>query len=193
MGWSCADSGRIEPRVLGHERDVRRQRIRRQRRFGTTDAGIPQAPSAPTGLAIVGGTSAGWTHEPTGLTTWFDAPIDALTGNGWGIVNLNGYATVVADVAAPFSPTGVGQWRYPSGFAGGQAPATMYHSLPSAFDEGFVGVWWKPSNPWQGHSTYVKRSISAWRRLRRAHSVVPSLPEVLISCASRPRSWVSWP
>jgi hypothetical protein len=120
----------------------------------TTGADAQQPLSAPAGLRFI---APGWTHEPAGLRTWVDTPITAFTGNGWGIVNPNGYATVVADAAAPLSPPNIGQWRYPSGFAGGQAPATMFHRLPSAFDEGFVGVWWKPSNPWQGHSTFVNK------------------------------------
>jgi hypothetical protein len=110
-----------------------------------------------TFTTLDGTSGSGWSHEPGGLTMWAETSMNALTGNGWGIVNPNGYATVLSDVAAPLSPPGMGQWTYPSGFAGGQAPATMYHSLPSAFDEGFVGVWWKPSNPWQGHSTFVNK------------------------------------
>ena len=120
----------------------------------TTDADAQQPLSAPARLRFI---APGWTHEPAGLRTWVDTPITAFTGNGWGIVNPNGYATVVADAGAPLSPPNIGQWRYPSGFAGGQAPATMFHRLPSGFDEGFVGVWWKPSNPWQGHSTFVNK------------------------------------
>jgi hypothetical protein len=116
--------------------------------------GAQRRPSAPSGLRIM---VRGWTHEPPGLRPWVDTPINALTGNGWGIVNPNSYATVVADAAAPLSPLSIGQWRYPPGFTGGQAPATMYHRLPPAFDEGFVGVWWKPSYPWQGHSTRVNK------------------------------------
>ena len=52
---------------------------------------------------------------------WAQTSMDALTGNGWGIVNPNGYATVLLDLFSPLSPPGIGQWKYPSGFAGGQA------------------------------------------------------------------------
>jgi hypothetical protein len=88
---------------------------------------------------------------------WTDWAIDALTGSGWDINDANGYATIVADAAAPLSAPNVGQWRYPAGFPGGIAPATMYHTLPPSFTEGFVGVWWKPSNPWQGHPSNVNK------------------------------------
>jgi hypothetical protein len=88
------------------------------------------------------------------LTDW---ALDALTGSGWDINDANGYATIVTDVGAPRSAPAVGQWRYPAGFAGGSAPATMYHTLPPSFTEGFVGVWWKPSSPWQGHPSSVNK------------------------------------
>jgi len=101
--------------------------------------------------------STGWTHQPPGFAIWADWPLDALTGSGWGINNARGYATIVEDPAAPGSAPHVGQWRYPPGFPGGEAPATMYHSLPPAFTEGFVGVWWKPSEPWQGHPSHVNK------------------------------------
>jgi hypothetical protein len=100
---------------------------------------------------------SGWPHEPAGFAAWASSSLDLFSGNGWNIVNPNGYATIVADAGGSLTPPNVGQWKYPAGFAGGSAPATMYHALPPAFDEGFVGVMWKPSDPWQGHSTYVNK------------------------------------
>jgi hypothetical protein len=107
--------------------------------------------------AIPTSPSAGWSHQPPGFNVWTDWGIDGLTGSGWGVNDASGYATVVADAGAPFSAPNVGQWRYPVGFAGGNAPATMFHPLPPAFTEGFVGVWWKPSRPWQGHPSGVNK------------------------------------
>src|SRR3954451_8516827 len=100
--------------------------------------------------------SAVYTHEPGGFTSTVSSSLDTLTGNGWGIVNSAGDATLVAG-SGTSTPSSVGQWLYPTGFAGGSAPATMYHALPAAFDEGFVGVMWKPSSPWQGHSSFVNK------------------------------------
>ena len=100
---------------------------------------------------------AGWPHEPAGFAAWASSSLDSFSGNGWDIVNPNGYATVAAGTGGTLTPANVGQWKYPTGFAGGSAPATMYHALPSSFNEGFVGVMWKPSNPWQGHSTNVNK------------------------------------
>jgi Bacterial Ig domain/Purple acid Phosphatase, N-terminal domain len=101
--------------------------------------------------------TTGWPHQPAGMRTLTDWAMDALIGGGWNIVNGNGYATVTADATATMSAPNVGRWRYPAGFAGGSAPATMYYPLPSAFNEGFVGITWNPSNPWQGHSSFVNK------------------------------------
>ena len=96
-------------------------------------------------------------HEPAGFAPFASSSLDLFTGNGWDIVNPNGYATVVNDAGGSLTTPKVGQWKYPSGYGGGSAPATMYHALPASFNEGFVGVMWKPSNPWQGHSTNVNK------------------------------------
>jgi hypothetical protein len=101
--------------------------------------------------------SSGWPHEPVGFAPWASSSLDLFSGNGWDIVNPSGYATVVADAGGSMTPPNVGRWEYPSGFAGGSAPATMYHALPPSFDEGFVGVTWKASNPWQGHASNVNK------------------------------------
>jgi hypothetical protein len=98
-----------------------------------------------------------YSHEPTGFTTWASSTLDAFTGAGWNIVNSSGDASLVLDAGGSATPPMVGQWKYPVGFAGGSAPATMYRSLPASFNEGFVGVMWKPSNPWQGHSSFVNK------------------------------------
>jgi Bacterial Ig domain len=98
-----------------------------------------------------------WPHEPAGLTPFANWGVGALSGSGWNTVNPNGNATIIADSTAGVSAPNTGQWKYPAGFAGGSAPATMYHALPAAFNEGFVGVEWKASSPWQGHSSFVNK------------------------------------
>lgn len=101
--------------------------------------------------------SGGWPNEPAGLTTITDQPWDALTTLGWNIVyNANGYVTIGADLLAPQSAPSVLQYMYPAGFAGGSAPATEYIGLPSA-KRIYMGMWWKASNPWQGHSSGVNK------------------------------------
>ena len=46
---------------------------------------------------------------------------------------------------------------YSSTFAGdnGAAPATQYYPLNTK--EVFIGMWWKPSNPWQGDASNVNK------------------------------------
>jgi len=102
-------------------------------------------------------TTATWPHEPAGFVPYTDWSVSALAASGWNTVNSNGLASIIADASAPVSAPTVGQWKYPIGFAGGTAPATMYYPLPNPFDEGFVGFAWKASNPWQGHLSYVNK------------------------------------
>ena len=98
-----------------------------------------------------------WPNEPSGLTPVTDQPWDGLTTLGWNsIYNTAGLATIVSDPTAPYSPSDVLQYEYPSGFQSGAAPATEYLSLPS-LKRVFVGTWWKASNPWQGNPTNVNK------------------------------------
>jgi hypothetical protein len=117
--------------------------------FATLDIAPPPPPPPPP--------SSGWPHEPAGFAAWSSSSLDLFSGNGWDIVNPNGYAGVVPDAGGSLTPSKVGQWKYPAGFPGGGAPATMYRALPSSFNEGFVGVMWKPSSPWQGHASNVNK------------------------------------
>src|SRR6188508_880138 len=92
---------------------------------GVATSGIPSAfalallaSACATGSPSTGTTSsASWTHQPAAFVAWTDWSLDALTGDGWGINNGGGYATVIADRGAPLSPPSVGQWQYPPGFA----------------------------------------------------------------------------
>jgi uncharacterized protein YjdB len=98
-----------------------------------------------------------WPDEPAGLTTVTDQPWDGLTTLGWNsIYNDAGLATIVNDPSAPFSPSNVIQYKYPTGFQSGAAPATEYASIPG-LKRVFVGIWWKVSNPWQGNPTNVNK------------------------------------
>ena len=75
--------------------------------------------------------------------------------DGWYLYNPDGFATQTADPGAPVSPPNVGQWRYPVGFGGGAAPATMYRDLGVPRGEMYFRYSWKASNPWEGHPTGV--------------------------------------
>ena len=113
-----------------------------------------------------------WPNEPSGFTPIRDAPWNAVPPiSGWSAAyNEDRLATVVADATAPFSPSSVLQFRYPAGFAGGSAPATIYADGITA-KEYFVGLWWKPSDPWQGHPSSINK-IMFFYTASRADAVV---------------------
>ncbi len=97
----------------------------------------------------------GWPNAP-GYPTITDQPWDLLTALGWNLNNGGGNATISVDAAAPLSAPSVIQFRYPAGFTGGSAPATAWRGLPN-LRRIFVGLWWKASSPWQGHSSNVNK------------------------------------
>jgi hypothetical protein len=106
---------------------------------------------ATVGPAVTGG----WPNEPVGFHTVSDQPWDLLSSLSW--VLEFGTATIGLDLAAPWSPPGVLAITYPAGFAGGSAPGTMEFALPSAERALFAGLWWKPSDPWDGHPSNVNK------------------------------------
>ena len=126
--------------------------------------------SAAVTVTVNNPSATAWPNEPAGSTLITDyAFSDPLplgnsmpvgNGTGWAI-NNGGLASMVSDPTAPYSPLNVGQWSYPTGFAGGSAPATMGYAssnLANARDL-YFGIWWKPSNPWQGHASGVNKIL----------------------------------
>ena len=107
--------------------------------------------------------SSAWANEPAGFTLLSDYGFDDAMSvgdgvplsDGWYLYNPDGFATQTADPGAPVSPPNVGQWRYPVGFGGGAAPATMYRDLGVPRGEMYFRYSWKASNPWEGHPTGV--------------------------------------
>src|SRR5258708_5600850 len=122
-----------------------------------------QAP-APPGGGAAGGTvtraaakdaAAVWPHEPAGLSVLSDEPFNRLTENGWRVAQrqrVNGSGvSLVTDSTAPFSPPSVLQFTYAPGFVGGAEPGAEYYDAPAPQRDTYLGLWWKPSNPWQNH------------------------------------------
>jgi hypothetical protein len=128
--------------------------------------------------------SVQWPNEPVGWTTlndWGfdqappqvpkDTTIDGSPGP-WHIVFNNktdpavlpggtdstGEVTLVSDPTAPLSPPNTYMFRYPVRFPGGEAPATPYGGLPT-MSSMYIGFWWKPSNPWQGHPSNFNKIL----------------------------------
>lgn len=99
-----------------------------------------------------------WPNEPVGFPLiddyGFTEPIPAvvnqrLGASRWHINNnAKAYGTRISDPGAPSLPYSF-QVLYPAGFVGGAAPASIYGFFP-AIRALYIGLWWKPSSPWQG-------------------------------------------
>lgn len=96
-----------------------------------------------------------WPNEPAGFTVVSDQPWDVLTAGGWSL-QFGVLPLIVPDPTAPLSPPDVLQITYPVGFASGSAPSTVVHALPGT-RQLYVGMWWKPSNPWQGNDSNTNK------------------------------------
>ena len=108
-------------------------------------------------LHISEGTANPWPNEPAGYTLVSDEPWNSLLDDSWLTANDSaGNVTIAQDASAPLSPTNVAQYRYPSGFADGSGPGEEYHEL-TATSRVYVGLWWKPSDPWQGDKSNVNK------------------------------------
>lgn len=100
-------------------------------------------------------TAGEWPDQPAGFIPLTDQGWDALTADAWGR-RESADDRIVADTAAPLSPAAALEYVYPAGFRGGRAPATHYYPLNNR-RELFVGLQWKVSDPWQGHSSLVNK------------------------------------
>lgn len=106
-------------------------------------------------IAVVPPGAGPWPHEPASFTMISDQPWDAVTSLGWSL-EFGVLPLIVPDPTAPLSPPDVLQITYPVGFASGSAPSTVVHSLPGT-RQLYVGMWWKPSNPWQGNDSNTNK------------------------------------
>jgi hypothetical protein len=95
-----------------------------------------------------------WPNEPAGYSVVSDQSWSILSTLEW-IIQF-GTATLGLDLTAPASPPSVLTITYPVGFAGGSAPGTLIRDLPNA-RRVFMGLWWKASDPWQGHESNVNK------------------------------------
>jgi hypothetical protein len=115
------------------------------------DTTTPPPPPPPGG--------GSWPNEPAGWTTANDYDLSGLNTGGWASVTESnqGSISIASDPTAPASPSSVWQFDYPVGYsAAGVAPATEWSTMAPT-QALFVGFWWKPSNPWQGHDSGVNK------------------------------------
>ena len=117
----------------------------------TTILATAQGRTGSAVVAVVPPGTGPWPNEPAGFRVITDQPWDLLTSLGWFVEF--GVGTIGADQSAPESPPGVLQIAYPVGFQGGSAPGTLSHEIMGGSRQLYVGLWFKVSNPWQGHST----------------------------------------
>jgi hypothetical protein len=119
------------------------------------DAAGNSTASAPVVVTVSNASGSGaWPNEPAGFVTITDNPWNVTVGSGWNR-RSGGTDSISVDATAPLSPLNVLQYIYPVGLVDGVAPATQYY--PVSTKEVFVGMWWKPSNPWQGDASNVNK------------------------------------
>lgn len=123
--------------------------------------GVSTVDSAPFTVAAGG---ALWPNEPSGMTLISDygftdtiaAGNDQPIGSsGWLSRNASGLMSRVADTD-PASADGFAvNMSYPIGFPGGDDPGTIWRNIGSGTNELFLGIEWKPSNPWEDHPSGI--------------------------------------
>ena len=110
--------------------------------------------SAGVAFVVNNASASAWPNEPAGFVTLTDQPWNVTVGSGWNR-RAGGTDVIFSDATAPMSPANVLKYIYPIGLVDGVAPATQYY--PVSTKEIFIGLWWKPSNPWQGDISNVNK------------------------------------
>jgi hypothetical protein len=123
--------------------------------------------SIPIGAAHSLAEAQSWPNEPSGSTLVTDWSFPSITGSGWGGL-ASPYEAIITDPTAKVSPQTALQITFPTGFGGGASPASVGYEHPEIIGtvrELYVGLWWKVSNPWQGHNSGVNKILyltQAW-------------------------------
>jgi hypothetical protein len=112
--------------------------------------------TVPLNVAASASVVSSWPNLPADYTPIADEPFSTLKPFWKFLWNDASDGAFVGDAASPASPGSVLQIRYPSGFPGGSAPATLNFAM-GGVSRAFVGVWWKASTGWQGHSSNVNK------------------------------------
>jgi uncharacterized protein YjdB len=97
--------------------------------------------------------------EPTGMTTLTERPFSAMNEDGWS--NMGDYS-IQADATAPYSPSSVGQIRFPAGFGSGNAPAVLEKVWSGTNKILYVSFWVKFSSNWDGNDAGVNKIFHFW-------------------------------
>jgi hypothetical protein len=93
------------------------------------------------------------------MTTLTERPFNALNEDGWA--NLGDYS-IQSDATAPYSPSSVGQIRFPAGFGSGNAPAVLEKVWSGTNKTLYVSFWLKLSSNWYGNDAGVNKIFHFW-------------------------------
>lgn len=99
-----------------------------------------------------------WPNEPAGSNLLTDYPFDAVQGNGW-IAQYPFGGRIVSDPTAPHSPSNVMEYSRPVNSIGNTS-CTRYEL--NGGKELYIGIWWKPSNPFVGWSNLHNKIFFLW-------------------------------
>jgi len=111
------------------------------------------------GLRVV---SPEWPNEPPGLETLTDVGWRTLQDGGWVHANRFAQSRIVSDSTAPLSQPDVLEHLFPRGLTSrGVEPAINWYHAGGRV-EIYVGAWWKPSDPWHGHSSGINKVFFFW-------------------------------
>lgn len=110
--------------------------------------------------------SVNWPNEPAGSTLITDQPFTTLPAifpgtNGWVRIPT---VTLGNDPATPLSPPGTVIFTYPIGHLSGNAPGKLYFTPPANTQNLFIGYYWKPSNPWQGDTSFINKQAFVYQQ-----------------------------
>lgn len=94
-----------------------------------------------------------WPNEPKAFPLIADQPWNHPAGKAesrqWES-QFGGVSRIVREQNLPFSPPCALRIDFPVGHPGGYAPGTLEVALGTR-RQVYVGMWWKASDPWQGH------------------------------------------
>ncbi|HEX2781674.1 MAG TPA: Ig-like domain-containing protein [Gemmatimonadaceae bacterium] len=114
------------------------------------------SPTAPAGGGMPNGPSRaiadatpGWTNQPSGLQPVSERAFSALSESGWHD-GASANFSIVDDSTAPRSALRVGEARFPTGFASGNAPMTSYVDVPGQAPAVYMAFWLELSPNFQG-------------------------------------------
>ena len=106
----------------------------------------------------------GGSAEPSGMTRITETTFSTGTEDGWIFEYNQTNAQIVQDATAPRSPSGVMQFTYPAGFAGGAGPNSLERDWAAhTYKTLYVSSWMKLSSNFYGHcGPEITKTLHIW-------------------------------